>query len=88
MNESNKTYDELCDMNIGDMNKDELYDFALGLLDELWCYEKKINKAIKEIEYFELKANHLDDEIYLDEELSNKLLDILRGEDNENESDI
>ena len=46
---------------------------------------KRIDKAIKEIEYFELKANHLDDAIYLDEELSNRLLDILRGKDNENE---
>ena len=41
----------------------------------------RIYKAIKEIDYFELKANHLDDTIYLDKELSNRLLDILRGED-------
>lgn len=45
--------------------------------------QKRIDKAIKEIEYFELKANHLDDDIYLDEELSNRLLNILRGVDNE-----
>lgn len=44
---------------------------------------ERIDKAIKEIDYFELKATHLDDAIYLDKELSNRLLDILRGEDNE-----
>lgn len=40
--------------------------------------QSKIDKAIEEIEYFELQAKHLDDNVYLDETLTNKLLDILK----------
>ena len=36
-----------------------------------------IKEAKEEIEYFELQAKHLDDNIYLDEKLTNKLLEIL-----------
>lgn len=41
------------------------------------------DKAIEEIKYFELQADHLDDNIYLDKTLSNKLLEILKGEEND-----
>jgi predicted nuclease with TOPRIM domain len=40
---------------------------------------KIIDKTIDEIKYFELLADHLDDNIYLDKILSNKLLEILKG---------
>lgn len=44
--------------------------------------ETNINEAIEEIKYFELQADHLDDNIYLDKTLSNKLLSILeRGKE-------
>ena len=42
-----------------------------------------IDKAIAEIEYFDIKANHIDDNVYLDETLTNKLLEILKGGSNE-----
>lgn len=39
---------------------------------------KSIIKEVREeIEYFDLQARHLDDSIYLDERLTNKLLEIL-----------
>lgn len=41
--------------------------------------EERIKKAVDEIKYFELQADHLDDNIYLDKTLSNKLLEILKG---------
>ena len=45
---------------------------------------ERLNNIIKEvkeeIEYFELQAKHLDDNIYLDEKLTNKLLEILDKE--------
>lgn len=47
MNISNKTYEELCKMNIGDMNKEELFDFTLGLLNEVQDMEIRIDKAIE-----------------------------------------
>lgn len=43
--------------------------------------QERIDKAIEEIKYFDTMANHLNDEIYLDETLSNKLLNILEGKD-------
>ena len=54
-------------------------------LNEMYELTKKeyirLNNTIKEvreeIEYFDLQANHLDDNIYLDEKLTNKLLEIL-----------
>lgn len=41
----------------------------------------RIMKAIEEINYYDLQAKHLDDDIYLDETLANNLLRILKGED-------
>ena len=46
------TYNELCNKNIGDMNKEELFEFAHGLLDEVHDFEKKIeslNTVIDEL---------------------------------------
>ena len=52
---------------------------------ENYKLENRIKKAIKEIEYFELQADHLDDNIYLDKTLTNKLSEILKGsESNDN----
>lgn len=39
-----------------------------------------IKEVREEIEYFDLQAKHLDDNIYLDERLTNKLLEILDKE--------
>lgn len=52
------------------------------LQDKINNLQSKIDKAIEEIEYFELQAKHLDDNIYLDETLTNKLLDILKEAEN------
>ena len=52
------------------------------LIEKVNNLQSKIDKAIEEIEYFELQAKHLDDNIYLDETLTNKLLDILEEDKN------
>ena len=44
-------------------------------------YKNIIDKAIECIKDFEIQAKHINDEIYLDETLSNKLLDILGGKE-------
>ena len=50
---------------------------------------KRLHSIIKEvreeIEYFVLQAKHLDDNIYLDEKLTNKLLEILDKENKDGE---
>lgn len=54
-------------------------DICVLDINEYVAYlQSKIDKAIEEIEYFELQAKHLNDNIYLDESLTNKLLDILK----------
>ena len=55
-----------------------LVNEELELYNEVVRLREIIDKATKEIEYFELQAKHLDDSIYLDETLTNKLLDILK----------
>ena len=48
-------YEELCHMNIGDMNKEQLYEFVNGLLEEVWNFEKEIerlNNIINEFDKF------------------------------------
>ena len=47
------------------------------VLEEIERLNNIIKEAKEEIEYFELQAKHLDDNIYLDEKLTNKLLEIL-----------
>lgn len=47
------------------------------LKEQLEAYENMRKEAIAEIEYFELQAQHLNDDIYLDEKLTQKLKDIL-----------
>lgn len=53
--------------------------------DRLWKqkleYIDRISKAIECIKDFEIQAKHINDEIYLDETLSNKLLEILGEKD-------
>ena len=54
-------------------------DICVLDINEYVAYlQSKIDKAIEEIEYFELQAKHLNDNIYLDESLTNKLFDILK----------
>ena len=48
------------------------------LYNEVVRLREIIDKANDEIEYFELQAKHLDDSIYLDETLTNKLKEILK----------
>lgn len=43
--------------------------------------KERVNKAIEEIRWFELQADHLNDDVYLDKTLSTKLLEILKGSD-------
>jgi hypothetical protein len=43
--------------------------------------QQRIDKAINCIKDFEIQAKHINDEIYLDEILSNKLLEILGGKE-------
>ena len=43
--------------------------------------QRKIKKAIEEIKYFEIQANHINDDIYLDVTLSDRLLKILGGKE-------
>lgn len=78
-------------MKIGNYTDDEILEFMtegegrgfLGrsMFDAMYFEIERLNNIIKEakeeIEYFELQAKHLDDNIYLDEKLTNKLLDIL-----------
>lgn len=45
---SDKTYDELCEMRLGDMSKDELFDFACGLLDEFYEMEDVVREVSKQ----------------------------------------
>lgn len=55
---------------------------VLVLKDYIKQLETNIDEVIKEIKYFELQADHLDDSIYLDKTLSNKLLSLLeRGKE-------
>ena len=79
-----KTYEELCKMRIGDMSKEELKEFALGLLDEVWDYEKKFNKAIEYIKSWVLDEYSIavidkedDDCCYNEPNAREKLLEIL-----------
>lgn len=43
--------------------------------------QARITRAIECIKDFEIQAKHINDEIYLDETLSNKLLKILGGKE-------
>ena len=43
--------------------------------------QARVDKAIEYIKDFEIQANHINDDIYLDETLSNKLLEILGGKE-------
>ena len=49
--------------------------------DKIKDLQQRIDKAIECIKDFEIQANHINDEIYLDETLSNKLLEILGGKE-------
>jgi hypothetical protein len=75
-----------------DWTKEEIlqrtFDIILESSDkdrQLETYENMRKEVLSEIEYFELQAQHLNDDIYLDERLTQKLKDILNkvGEDNE-----
>ena len=49
--------------------------------DKIKELQKRIEEAIECIKDFEIQAKHINDEIYLDETLSNKLLEILANSD-------
>lgn len=62
------------------MNKDRLYaNFKLQARADR--YKNRIDKAIEEINHYDTMAKHIDDNIYLDEELANNLLEILKGKE-------
>lgn len=80
----NKTIDKMIS------NPDELFDNHkltkkyneklkenIKLKKQLKAYENMRKEVLSEIEYFELQAQHLNDDIYLDEKLTQKLKDIL-----------
>lgn len=77
---TNKTYKELSSMRIGDMSKEELFDFAVGLLDEIWDYDKRIDKAIEYIEW--QKDNPQYDNVWRKYECES-LINILKGDSDE-----
>lgn len=61
--------------------KETTYQVARSVvLDEIERLHSIIKEVREEIEYFDLQARHLDSEIYLDERLTNKLLEILDKE--------
>lgn len=61
---------------------DDLVDERDELQQKVNQLETNRDEAIEEIKYFELQADHLDDSIYLDKTLSNKLISILeRGKE-------
>lgn len=49
--------------------------------DKMKELQQRINKAIEEINHYDTMAKHIDDNIYLDEELVNNLLEILKGKE-------
>lgn len=68
------------------MNKEEIFtrwqDPTIEKLQqENKDLQQRIDKAINYIKDFEIQANHINDDIYLDETLSNKLLKILGGKE-------
>lgn len=68
-----KTFEELKE-ELGDKFEEYMYKANIELLT-------KIDKVIEHIKDFEIQAKHINDEIYLDETLSNKLLEILGGKE-------
>ena len=60
------------------------YDVINHKKYHICCIEdlkRRVDKAIECIKDFEIQANHIKDDIYLDETLSNKLLEILGGKE-------
>lgn len=79
------TYEELVNSKkpIGNMNNDELITYCSGLLDEIWEYDKRFDKAIEYIEENSKSyslPNTIKDMRYVN---FYELLDILKGSDKE-----
>lgn len=58
-------------------SRNKILEIFSDLLNENKAYENMRKEVLSEIEYFELQAQHLNDDIYLDEKLTQKLKDIL-----------
>ena len=70
------TYEELVNSgkSIGNMTNDELITYCSGLLEEIWEYDKRFDRAIKYIEFTNRFTNSID---------MNNLKNILKGSDKE-----